>query len=82
VLYCTTHIVVEISTLIEIAMNFGPQTKKFYWLTLSHPSGLFGGDYISIFRGCCSLKVLYALKIDSAYPNGKGVPQKLFIVKI
>ena len=23
-------------------INFGPQTKKFYWLELSHPSGFFG----------------------------------------
>ena len=23
-------------------VNFGPQTKKFYWLELSHRSGFFG----------------------------------------
>jgi len=23
-------------------VNFGPQTKKFYWLELSHPSGFRG----------------------------------------
>jgi len=63
-------------------VNFGPQTKKFYWLTLSHPSGFFGADYISALRGCCPLKFLYALEIDSAHPNGDGVPTKLLIVKI
>ena len=45
-------------------MNFGEQTKKFYWLELSHPSGFFGGDYISDLRGCCPLKFSYALEID------------------
>jgi len=63
-------------------VNFGPQTKKFYWLTLSHPSGLFGGDYISALRGCCLLKFLHALEIDQDYlantPTGTGVPQKNF----
>jgi len=28
----------------ESPVNFGPQTKKFYWLELSHPSGFFGED--------------------------------------
>jgi len=32
-------------------VNFGPQTKKVFWLELSHPSGFFGGDYISALRG-------------------------------
>jgi len=45
-------------------VNFGPQTKKFYWLELSHPSGFFGGDYISALKGCCPLKFSYALEID------------------
>ena len=43
---------------------FGPQTKKLYWLELSHPSGFFGGNCISALSGCCALKVLYALEID------------------
>jgi len=34
---------------------------------LSHPSGLFGGDYISALRGCLiPLKFSYALQIDQA----------------
>jgi len=65
-------------------VNFGAQTKKFYWLELSHPSVFFGGDYISALRGCCPLKVLYALEIDSAHQNGdEGSPkQKILIVKV
>ena len=63
-------------------VNFGPQTKKFYWLTLSHPSGFFGGDYISPFRGCCPLKVLHALEIDQVLiahtQMGMRVPPKNF----
>ena len=47
-------------------VNFGPQSKKFYWLTLSHPSGFFGEGYISALRRCCPLKFLYALEIDQA----------------
>ena len=47
-------------------VNFGPQTKKFYWLELSHPSGFFGGDYISAPRGCCALKFIHALEIAQA----------------
>jgi len=66
----------------ECPVNFGPQTKKFYWLTLSHPSGFFGGDYISALRGCCPLNFLYALEIDQALiahtQMGMGVPQKTF----
>jgi len=38
--------------------------KKLYWLELSHPTGVFAGDYISAHRECCPLKVLYALEID------------------
>ena len=45
-------------------VNFGPQTKKCYWLELSHPSRFFGGDYISAVKGCCPLKFSYALEID------------------
>jgi len=67
-------------------VNFGPQTKKFYWLELSHPSGFFGGDYISALRGCCPLKVLYALEIDQVLiahsQMGMRVPRKILIVKI
>jgi len=63
-------------------VNFGPQTKKFYWLTLSHPSGFFGGDCISALRGCCALKFLHALQIDQDYlahtPTGTGVPPENF----
>ena len=52
--------------------------KKFYWLELSHPCGLFGGDYISTLRGCCALKILHALEIDQTLightRSGTGVP--------
>ena len=65
----------------ESLVNFGPQTKKFYWLTLSHSSGFFRGDYISALRGCCPLKFLYALAIDQALiahtQMGMGVPPVL-----
>jgi len=27
-------------------------SKKFYWLALAHPNGLFGGDILAL-RGCC-----------------------------
>ena len=50
----------------ESPVNFGPQTKKFYWLTVSHRSGFFRGDYISALKGCCPLKFSYALEIDQA----------------
>ena len=64
-------------------VNFGPQTKKFCWLTLSHPSGFYAGEYISALRGFCALKILRALEIDQVYlahtPTGTGVPpQKNF----
>ena len=65
-------------------VNFGPQTKKFYWLTLSHPSGFFGGDYISALRGFCPLQFLYALdsEIDQVLiahtQMGMGSPKKTF----
>ena len=48
-------------------MNFGPQTKKFYWRTLSHPGIVFGWTYISALRRCCPLKFSYALEIDQAF---------------
>ena len=69
-------------------VNFGPKTKKLYWLELSHPTGFFGGEYISALRGCCPLKVLYALEIDQVLiahtQMGMRVPpkKKLLIVKI
>jgi len=67
-------------------VNFGPQSKKFYWLRLNHLSGCFGEDYISALRGCCPLKFSYALEIDQALlvhtQMGDGVPPKLLIVKI
>jgi len=67
-------------------VNFGTQTKKFYWLTLSYRSGFFGRDYISALRGCCPFKFLHALEIDQVLIShtqmGMGVPPKLFIVKI
>ena len=63
-------------------VNFDPQTKKFYWLTLSHPTGFFGGDYISALRGCCRLKFVHAPEIDQDYlahtPTGTGVTPKNF----
>ena len=62
-------------------VNFGPQTKKFYWLTLSHPSE-FLEDYISAPRGCCAMKFIYALEIAQALiahtRSGTGVPPKNF----
>ena len=62
------------------------QTKKFYWLELSHPSG-FLGETISAPRGCCALKFIHALEIARALiahtRSGTGVhPQKKLIVKI
>jgi len=46
----------------------------------------FSGDYISALRGCCALKILYALEIDQGYlahiPSGTWVPLKNLIVKI
>jgi len=39
---------------------------------------VFSGDYISAVRGCCAMKLLYALEIDQGYlthtPSGTGVP--------
>ena len=63
-------------------VNFGPQTKKLLTCILTHPRGLFSGDYISALRGCCALKFLYALEFDLGYlahtPNWDGGPQKNF----
>ena len=68
---------------------FGRQTKKCYWLELSHPSGFFGGDYISALKGCCPLKFSYAIEIDQVLlvhtKMGMRVPppkKKLLIVNI
>ena len=64
----------------KILVNFGPQTKKFYWLILTNPRRYFSGDYILAIRGCCTLKFLYALEIDQGYlahtPIWTGVPPK------
>jgi len=61
-------------------VNFGPQTKKFYWLELSHPSEFLGGDSISATRGFCALKFIHALEIAHALiahtRSGTGVPPK------
>ena len=58
---------------------FGPQTKKLYWLELSHPTGVFGGDYMSALRGVAP-SVLYALEIDQVLIEntqmGMRVPPK------
>jgi len=63
-------------------VNFGPQTKKFYWLELIHPSEFLGGDYISAARGFCTLKFIDALEIAQALiantRSGTGVPPKNF----
>ena len=67
-------------------VNFGPQTKKFYWLELSNPSEFLGGDYISAPRGFCALKFIHALEIVQALTAqnevGQGSPEKNLIVKI
>jgi len=59
-------------------VNFGPETKKFYWLILTNPHGHFSGDYISAIGGCCALKFLNVLEIDQGYllhtPTGTGSP--------
>ena len=59
-------------------VNFGPQTKKFYWLILTNQRTYFSGDYISAIRGCCALKFLNVLEIDQGYlahtQAGTGVP--------
>jgi len=59
-------------------VNFGPQTKKIYWLILTNPRGHFSGDYMSVIRGCCAMKFLNALQIDQVNlahtPTGTGVP--------
>ena len=53
---------------------------------LSHPSGFFGGDYISAPRGCCALKFIHALEIAQALiahtRSRTGVPPKKLIVEI
>jgi len=61
---------------------FGPQTRKLLTLINVHPNGIFSGNYISVLRGCCATKFLYALQIDQGYqahtPTGTGVPPKKF----
>ena len=63
-------------------VHFGPQTKKFYWLELSHPSQFLGGNYIAAPRGFCALKFIHALEIAQALiahtRSGTGVPPKNF----
>ena len=58
-------------------VNFGPQTKKFYWLEMSHPSE-FLGETISATRGFCALKFIHALEIAQSLiahtRSGTGVP--------
>ena len=44
-------------------VNFGPQTKKLYWLELSHPTGVFGDNTFRPLGGVAP-SVLYALEID------------------
>ena len=62
----------------ESPVHFGPQTKKFYWLELSHPSEFLGADYILAPRGFCALKFIHALEIAQALiaqtRSGTGVP--------
>ena len=40
---------------------------------------MFSGDYISAFRGCCALKFLNALEVDTGYlehtRTGTGSPK-------
>jgi len=61
-------------------VNFGPQTRMFYWLILTNPRRYFSENYISAIRGCCALKFLNALQIDQGYlvhaQAGTGVPKK------
>jgi len=46
----------------------------------------FSVDNISAVRGCCAMKVLYALEIDQGYlahtPTWTGVPQNISFAKI
>ena len=69
-------------------VNFGPQTKKFYWLELSHPSGFFGGrPYFSpygVLRPEIYTRATDFPSLDSAHPKWDGgpPPKKKLIVKI
>ena len=60
---------------------FGPQTKKLLTVINVYTNGRFSGDYISAVRGCCAMKLLYALEIDQGYlthtPTGTGFPPPL-----
>jgi len=62
-------------------VNFGPQ-KRFYWLTLSRPSGFFGETTFRPLGGVSPLKFSYALEIDQALiahtQMGMGVPQNFW----
>jgi len=60
-------------------VNFGPQTKKFYWLVLTNPGRHFSGDYISAIRVVLRPEIFKPLEIDqgylaSAHPKWDGVP--------
>jgi len=57
--------------------DFGPQTKKFYWLTLSHSSGPQGVLRPEIFTCATDWP-----RLPSAHPNWVGGPKKYLIVKI
>ena len=71
---------------------FGPQTKKLLTLinVIYYINIIKAGDtekkdvpyiYISALRGCCPMKLLYALQIDQGYlahtPTRTGVPPKI-----
>jgi len=67
-------------------VNFGPQTKKFYWLILTNPRGHFSGDCISAIRGCCHGTTwnfytryrLTQLPSSLAHPQHRRGPPKKF----
>jgi len=66
-------------------VNFGPQTKKFYWLILTNPRRYFSGNHISAIRGCYALKFLNALDIDQGYlaqTQAGTPPTKKLLAKI
>ena len=69
------------STLCEKTLvNFGSQTKKFYWLIVNNPRRYFSGNYISAIRGCFALKFFIRARnwprLPSAHPSWDGGPQK------
>jgi len=65
---------------------FCPQTKKSLTLINVYPNGIFSVNYISALRGCCAVKLVYALENHQGYlahtPSGTGVPPKYLVVKI